>query len=164
MVSTPFYVEFAAVIGSDAGDVGMFVVEILPDWAPLGASRLKELVESGFYDSARFFRVLPKFMAQFGLAGDSKLNGLWAKKMIPDDPAKYSNIRGTVSFAMRGPNTRTTQLFINFVNNSRLDKVSVTAVFADTSHSVNMIYFFKNEGRLYPDRKSCSWNGHSRPY
>ena len=92
----------------------------------LSASEARaELVAAKFYDGAGFFRVLPKFMVQFGLAADPKATAAWAKRTIQDDPVRpavASNAPGTVSFAMRGKHTRTTQLFVNYVDNRRLDK------------------------------------------
>ena len=103
---------------TSAGD---FVVEVHPDWAPKGAARFKELVEAKYYDECRFFRVIEGFMAQFGMNGDPEINAKWDKKEIQDDPVKQSNTRGRLTFAMSGPNSRTTQLFINYRDNSRLD-------------------------------------------
>jgi peptidyl-prolyl cis-trans isomerase A (cyclophilin A) len=100
---------------------GDFVVQVNKDWAPLGAERFFQLVQSGFYDKARFFRVLPRFMVQFGINADPKVSMLWQNLVIADDPVKQSNTRGKITFATRGPNTRTTQVFINYVNNARLD-------------------------------------------
>ncbi|MBN2308789.1 MAG: peptidylprolyl isomerase [Candidatus Hydrogenedentes bacterium] len=101
---------------------GSFVVAVYADWAPRGAQRFRELVEDEYFDDARFFRVIPGFMAQFGIAGDPAKTKRWAGKSIQDDPVKKSNTRGMVTFAKRGPNTRTTQLFINFADrNSYLD-------------------------------------------
>jgi peptidyl-prolyl cis-trans isomerase A (cyclophilin A) len=100
------------------GDV---VVQVNKEWAPLGAERFFQLVQSGFYDKARFFRVLPRFMVQFGINADPKTSALWQNMRIPDDPVKQSNTRGRLTFAMRGPGTRTTQVFINYADNSRLD-------------------------------------------
>ena len=118
----PLYVEFVIATGASGGDLDRVVVELRPDWAPLGAARVLELVEAGFYQEARFFRVLPKFMAQFGMHADPKVHARWQKQKMLDDPVVQPNDRGTVSFAMSGKNTRTTQLFINTVNNRRLDK------------------------------------------
>ena len=100
---------------------GDFVVEVNRDWAPLGADRFYELVSTGYYDGVRFFRVLDGFMAQFGIHGDPKVAAQWREKRLQDDPVKESNERGMITYAMGGPNTRTTQVFINYGDNSRLD-------------------------------------------
>lgn len=99
---------------------GDFVVLVHRDWAPLGAQRFYELVKSGFYDECRFFRVVSGFMVQFGINGDPATQQSWEKN-LRDDPAKESNRRGYMTFATSGPNSRTTQVFINFVDNSFLD-------------------------------------------
>ncbi len=100
---------------------GLFSIQVTRDWAPLGADRFYNLVKSGFFDDVRFFRVLEGFMAQFGIHGDPKVSAVWRERKIADDPVKSSNKRGYVTYAMAGPNTRTTQLFINFGDNARLD-------------------------------------------
>jgi peptidyl-prolyl cis-trans isomerase A (cyclophilin A) len=100
---------------------GTFVIEVHRAWAPRGADRFYNLVRSGYYDGTRFFRVLPGFMAQFGIHGDPQVSAAWRAQRIPDDPVRRTNIRGMVSFATAGPGTRTTQLFINYGNNDRLD-------------------------------------------
>jgi peptidyl-prolyl cis-trans isomerase A (cyclophilin A) len=100
---------------------GAVVIEVHRDWAPLGADRFYTLLKSGYFDGARFFRVLPGFMAQFGIAGDPKVTAKWKDANLQDDPVKQSNTRGMLSFATAGPNTRTTQMFINTADNSRLD-------------------------------------------
>lgn len=97
---------------------GTFVIDVHPEWAPRGAAQFKEAIKDGVYDEARFFRVLDGFMAQFGIAGDPNKSSKWRGKMIPDDPVKKSNTRGMVSYAMAGPGTRTSQVFINFGDNS----------------------------------------------
>ena len=97
-------------------------VVVHEDWAPIGAARFKELVESGFYDDTRFFRVIPSFMVQFGLSGDPEKSKQWRQKTIMDEPVKQTNKPGYLSFAKTGaPNSRTTQLFINYGDNARLD-------------------------------------------
>ena len=100
---------------------GAFVVEVQRDWAPNGADRFYNLVKNGFFDSARFFRVISGFMVQFGINGDPKLSAVWREARIKDDPVKKSNARGAITFATAGPDTRTTQVFINYADNSRLD-------------------------------------------
>jgi peptidyl-prolyl cis-trans isomerase A (cyclophilin A) len=101
---------------------GSFVVEAHRAWAPLGVDRFHYLVRNGFYDGTRFFRVLNGFMAQFGINGDPRITASWRDRKIIDDPPKQSNVRGAVSFASAGPQSRTTQLFINFRDNVGLDK------------------------------------------
>src|SRR5271165_5483259 len=100
---------------------GEFVVEVHRDWAPLGADRFYNLVRRGFFTNAAFFRVVPGFVVQFGLNADPAVNKAWHDANIHDDPVKQSNKRGTLVFATAGPNTRTTQFFINFGDNARLD-------------------------------------------
>lgn len=101
---------------------GSFVIEVTRAWAPNGADRFYNLVKNGFYDDCRFFRVVPKFMVQFGIHGDPKVSAYWRPANIKDDPVKQSNTRGFVSYAKAGPNTRTTQIFINFADaNAGLD-------------------------------------------
>ncbi|MGH6865963.1 MAG: peptidylprolyl isomerase [Methyloceanibacter sp.] len=100
---------------------GTFLIEVHRDWAPNGADRFYNLVKNGFYNDLRFFRVIEGFMVQFGISGDPHLSQVWRDARIPDDPVNESNQRGYVSFATAGPNTRTTQVFINFGNNASLD-------------------------------------------
>ena len=100
---------------------GSFVVQVTRDWAPLGADRFYSLVKSGFYDDVRFFRVVSGFMVQLGINGNPTVMAGWRDKPVKDDPVKQSNKRGFITFAMAGPNTRTSQVFINFVDNTNLD-------------------------------------------
>lgn len=102
-------------------NAGSFAMEVNDEWAPLGAARMRELVESGFFTGVRFFRVIDGFMAQFGIHGTPAVSAEWRAKVIKDDPVKESNKRGYVSFATSGANTRTTQMFINFDDNGNLD-------------------------------------------
>jgi peptidyl-prolyl cis-trans isomerase A (cyclophilin A) len=100
---------------------GPFVVEVHRAWAPLGADHFYNLVKSGFYNDVRFFRVVPNFMVQFGMSGDPKEQAAH-NTTIKDDPVKESNKRGYVTFAKTGaPNSRSTQLFVNFKDNTFLD-------------------------------------------
>jgi cyclophilin family peptidyl-prolyl cis-trans isomerase len=100
---------------------GPFVIEVHRTWAPHGADRFYELVESGFYDDSRVFRVREKFIAQFGIAGNPRVTKRWEGRTIADDPVRESNVRGTIAFAMTGPHTRLTQVYINLADNWRLD-------------------------------------------
>jgi peptidyl-prolyl cis-trans isomerase A (cyclophilin A) len=107
---------------------GEFVVEARREWAPLGVDRFYNLVRAGFFDGARFFRVIEGFMAQFGIPGDPQVATAWQGARIEDDPVSSSNTRGRVSFATAGPGTRTTQLFINYGDNSRLDGMGFSPI------------------------------------
>jgi len=100
---------------------GPFVVEVPRDWAPHGADRFHGLVAAGFFDGSRFFRVVPGFVAQFGIPGDPTVAALWKDRTISDDPVRESNLRGTLAYAMTGPDTRSTQLYLNLKDNPRLD-------------------------------------------
>ncbi len=113
--------EFTVKVETTAGD---FTIKVHRDWAPNGADRFFNLVSMGYYDDTAFYRVIltPRpFMAQMGFNGDPAVNAVWRKARIKDDPVKKSNTRGMVTFATSGPDTRTTQFFINYVDNSRLD-------------------------------------------
>jgi peptidyl-prolyl cis-trans isomerase A (cyclophilin A) len=100
---------------------GKFTIEVTRALSPNGADRFYNLVRSGYFTDVAFFRVVPGFMCQFGIHGDPAVSARWRPAAIPDDPVKGSNTRGTITFATAGPGTRTTQLFINFGDNSRLD-------------------------------------------
>lgn len=101
---------------------GPFTIEVTRSLAPIGADRFYQLVTSGYFTDVRFFRVVPGFVAQFGMNGDPKVNAEWAAKTIPDDSVKATNARGTIVFAKtNAPNSRATQFFINLVDNGRLD-------------------------------------------
>ena len=100
---------------------GSFVVEARRAWAPQGADRFYQLVSERFFDENRFYRVMPGFIAQFGANDDPKRNETWDARLLPDDPLREKNVRGTISFAQSAPNTRTHQLFINLKDNPSLD-------------------------------------------
>ncbi len=100
---------------------GDFVVEVHRAWAPIGADRLYNLVRAGFFDDSRFFRVRADYIAQFGIPGDPKISAVWRELAIKDDPVRESNTRGSFAYAMTGPDTRTTQLYINLADNTHLD-------------------------------------------
>jgi cyclophilin family peptidyl-prolyl cis-trans isomerase len=100
---------------------GSFTLEVTRALAPLGADRFYQLVESGFYDDSRFYRVIAGRFAQFGIAGDPTVAKSWRDRVFPDDPVRAKNTRGTFAFAMTGPNTRTTQIYINVTDQPRQD-------------------------------------------
>ena len=100
---------------------GDFVMEVHRDWAPTGVDRFYGLVRTGFYDDSRVFRVRAGFIVQFGLPGDPAVAAVWRDRAMPDDPVVLSNTKGFVAYAMTGPDTRTTQLYVNLADNSRLD-------------------------------------------
>jgi cyclophilin family peptidyl-prolyl cis-trans isomerase len=112
---------------------GTFVVQVTRAWAPLGADRLYTLVRQGFFDQTRFFRVVPGFVVQFGLSGDPAISARWRLNALKDDPVRQHNTRGTLTFATAGPDTRTTQLFINYADNTQLDGMGFAPVGTVTS-------------------------------
>ena len=97
---------------------GLILIEVHRDWAPHGADRFYNLVQAGYYDGDRFFRVIRGRWAQFGINGDPNISNIWRTQTIPDDPRRQSNVRGTIAFAFAVPNGRTTQVFINLQDNS----------------------------------------------
>lgn len=117
---------------------GAFVVDVTREWAPNGADRFYNLVKNGFYDGVRFFRVLDGFMAQFGINGDPAISAKWREARISDDPVRQSNRRGFITYAMAGPNTRTSQVFINFGDNGALDKQGFSP-FGQVSSGMNVV-------------------------
>ena len=102
--------------------VGDVLLEVTRSWSPRGADRFYNLVKHGWFDEARFFRVVPKFMVQFGIHADPQISKWWRNARIADDPVTQSNKRGTITFATSGEDSRTTQVFINFADNAFLDK------------------------------------------
>jgi cyclophilin family peptidyl-prolyl cis-trans isomerase len=101
---------------------GPFVVDVRREWAPNGVDRFYNLVKNGFFDDGRFFRVISGFMVQFGINGDPNISARWRTATIKDDPVRQSNKRGFITYATSGPDSRTTQVFINFADNARLDQ------------------------------------------
>src|SRR6185436_12064273 len=110
--------EFKVKLETTKGDI---VLKITRDWAPKGADRFYSLVKNGFYDECRFYRVMPKYIAQFGIHGDPAVSGKWREAPLDDDPVKQKNTRGRLTFAKSGPNTRTTNLFLNLKDSANLD-------------------------------------------
>jgi cyclophilin family peptidyl-prolyl cis-trans isomerase len=121
---------------------GPFVMEVHRDWAPIGAARFEELVKAKYYDGARFFRIVPNFVVQFGLAAGPAMTKKWDKP-IKDDPVARTNRTGSVSFATMGPNTRTAQLFINLRTNQMLDSQGFSP-FAQVTEGMEVVE------KLYP--------------
>lgn len=109
---------YDVLLETSQGDVRLTVNT---EWAPLGAQRFYNLVRAGFYDGARFFRVLPGFAVQFGASGHPAVDSLWSQQSLPDEAPRVINDGGTLAFAMAGPNTRSTQLFFNYRHNEMLD-------------------------------------------
>lgn len=110
--------SFVVRLSTSRGDVDAIIRR---HWAPLGAAQFYDLVSTGYYDGARFFRSIRGFVTQFGLAADPALSAQWRTKTIADDPVLQSNRRGSLVFASGGPGTRTTQMFVNLRDNARLD-------------------------------------------
>jgi len=127
--------SFRARFETSAGD---FVIAVHRRWAPLGADRFYNLVRSGYFDGVRFFRVVSGFMVQFGIHGDPAVSAAWRDQRIPDDPVRRTNLRSFVSFATAGPGTRTTQVFINFGSNDRLDAMGF-APFAQVVEGMDVV-------------------------
>jgi peptidyl-prolyl cis-trans isomerase A (cyclophilin A) len=127
--------KFKAKLTTTKGD---FVVEVTRDWAPQGADRFYNLVKIGYLTDVAFFRNIQGFMVQFGINGSPAVNEKWRSANIPDDPVKQSNQKGFITFATAGPNTRTTQLFINFANNANLDRMGFSP-FGQVVEGMNVV-------------------------
>ncbi len=120
----PYQVEFTC-------SNGTFVAEIHPEWAPIGAEQFRKIIEAGIYNDARFFRVVPGFVVQWGIPGDPEMAAAWGNRTIKGEPVKTSNVRGTITYAMLSGNmdSRTTQVYINLVDNTeRLDHLGFAPI------------------------------------
>ena len=127
--------KFQVRLETTKGDV---VVECVRDWAPNGVDRFYTLVRIGYFEDIVFFRVIPGFMAQFGMHGDPEINRIWMRAFIRADPTRESNRRGRVTFAQAGnPSTRTVQLFINYAHNASLDRTF--APFGEVIDGMNVV-------------------------
>jgi len=145
LTNAPFLVEMEVQINENTKQP--VVIEIHPEWAPKGVERFKQLIQDGFYDGCRFFRVVDGFVVQFGI-NEPELNKKY-RKSIADDPVKQSNVRGTLTFATSGPNSRTTQLFVNLGDNTFLDKMGfapIGKVVGDGMGTIDRIYGGYGEG------------------
>jgi len=137
---------------------GPVAIEVHRDWAPIGADHLYDLVKHGYYDGARFFRVLPGFVAQFGLAADPAVTKRWVDARIPDDPVTQHNTVGTLVYATSGPASRTTQLFINMADNSRLDSQGF-APLGTVISGMEAVMSFYSGYRGGPDQQAITSQG-----
>mmetsp|Transcript_20636 Transcript_20636/g.58525 ORF Transcript_20636/g.58525 Transcript_20636/m.58525 type:complete len:201 (+) Transcript_20636:1-603(+) len=158
-----FTVEMQIQISSS--DTGVVQLLVHPSWAPLGAARFKELVECGFYNNARWHRVIAGFIAQVGIAADPEVYKKWGYNPIKDDPVTKSNIRGTVSYAKRNePDARSCQIFVNYTDNSHSLDNTGFAPFAEVISGMEVIDklqvsenidqgMFKEMGNAYLDRE-----------
>jgi peptidyl-prolyl cis-trans isomerase A (cyclophilin A) len=138
---------------------GPFIVQVYRPWAPKGADRFYALVQQGFFDDSRFFRVVPGFVVQFGLAADPKLNEPWDKR-IADDSVSQSNLRGTLTFATQGPNTRSHQLFINLADNPRLDAMGFAPI-GRVIEGMNVVDSLYSGYGEEPDQEAIRTQGNS---
>ena len=129
---------------------GEFTIQVNREWAPRGADHFYELVQTKFYDEARFFRAVRGFVIQFGISGNPEIQRLWGQMMIPDDPVKQSNKKGFITYAKMGPNSRTTQVFINLRDNSSLDKDGF-APFGQVVEGMDVVErFWISYGEVFP--------------
>jgi peptidyl-prolyl cis-trans isomerase A (cyclophilin A) len=138
---------------------GPVVIEVHKDWAPIGAQQFYKLAKAGFFDGARFFRIVPNFVVQFGLAADPATTRKWNKE-IKDDPVMQTNKAGSLAFATRGPNTRTTQIFINLRSNQSLDGQGF-APFATVTEGMGVVeHFYAGYGEQ-PDQGAIESRGNA---
>ena len=132
---------------------GDFVVEATRAWAPRGVDRFHELVNMRYFDENRFFRVVPGFVAQFGVHKDYDIHDRWRKYFILDDPPKGKNLRSTLAFAQSDPNTRATEIFINLADNAALDAQNFVP-FAKVVSGMDVVdKFYSGYGELMPEGK-----------
>jgi|SRR5688572_4081473 peptidyl-prolyl cis-trans isomerase A (cyclophilin A) len=139
---------------------GPVVVTVTRAWAPRGADRFYNLVSNGYFDGARFFRVLPGFMVQFGINGDPAIQRNWMNARIQDDPVTQSNTRGKITFATGGPNSRTSQVFINFGNNAGLDKQGF-APFGEVTTGMDVVDKINAQYREQPQQPRIQAEGNA---
>lgn len=147
--------EYDVKFVTSAGD---FVVHVKRDSAPLGADRFWNLVKHGFFNNAAFFRVVPGFVVQFGLNANPAVNKAWDNAKFQDDPVKDSNHAGTLTFATAGPNTRTTQLFINLAENPRLDGMGFSP-FATVTSGMDVVQKIYAGYGEQPDQEQITEHG-----
>jgi len=139
---------------------GPVVIEVHREWAPLGADRFYELVKAGYYNEARFFRVVPKYVAQFGLAATPAMTKQWDKS-IDDDPVGHTNSHGTIAFAKTGRNSRTTQVFINLRSNQILDDQGFAAFGQVVEGMEEVVDKLNSQYGEAPDQDAITHRGNS---
>ena len=148
--------EFAVQFETSAGN---FKIQVTRAWAPHGADRFHALVTSGYFDDQRFFRVVPGFVVQWGMSGDPALTSQWRSAGISDDPVAESNTRGRITFAATSqPNSRTTQVFINFGDNTNLDGMGF-APFGEVVEGMEVVDAINAEYREQPDQGQIGARG-----
>jgi peptidyl-prolyl cis-trans isomerase A (cyclophilin A) len=140
---------------------GPVVIEVNRSWAPRGADRFYMLTKRGFYDQARFFRVMPGFIVQFGMHAIPEENAKWANSEIQDDPVVQPNVKGTVSFAARGPNTRTSQIFINLGDNTGSLNPQGFAVFGRVIQGMDLVEQFYSGYGETPEQPMITARGNA---
>jgi len=131
-------------------DIGAMTIEVNKAWAPIAADRFYQLVRSGFFDDTRFFRSNTKYL-QFGIGADSAVNAFWDRYPLKDEPVNLKNTAGTISFAMGGPNTRTSSVYFNKIDNPKLDTIQNSTGFPGFGKLIageSVLALFENK---YPD-------------
>ncbi|HCU88954.1 MAG TPA: peptidylprolyl isomerase [Gammaproteobacteria bacterium] len=165
-MNQPAPAEFDVRFNTSVGD---FVVHVKRKWAPLGSDRFYNLVRNGYYDETRFFRVAPgrgpeRFVVQWGIHGDPSVNAAWQRSQaakIEDDPVVQSNTRGRVTFATSGPNSRTTQLFVNYADYSFLDNMGFSAFGEVIAGGMEVVDSINGEYEERPDQTKIQSEGNA---
>jgi len=140
---------------------GVFVVQVHRDWAPLGADRFYNMVKNGFFDEARFYRVVPDFMVQFGFNGDPAVTAAWDRTKLKDDPVKQSNKKGYMTFANTGtPDSRGTNVFINYKDNAFLDAQRF-APFGEVVQGMDVVEKINPQYKEQPNQTSIRTQGNA---
>jgi cyclophilin family peptidyl-prolyl cis-trans isomerase len=139
---------------------GKIVIHLYPEWSPLGVARVQELVKLGFYNDVAFFRVVPSFVVQFGMNGDPALHAKWSDNNIPDEPVKTTNRRGYVTFAKGGPDSRSTQLFINLKDNGNLDAMGFPPI-GEVVEGFDIVKKINAEYGEQPDQGKIRYEGNA---
>ena len=135
------------------------IFQTRPDWSPIGVEHLHKLIGEGFYNQCRFFRVVPHFVVQFGISGKPETQKVWRQVVLKDDPVQHTNERGTMTFATSGPNTRTTQLFINTKDNPGLDREGFSPIAVVLADFMEVIDRINDEYRQKPSQGKIQQSG-----